>query len=323
MSEIINVSNRRPTWWRRVRNVLLIGLVVFLAVWNLLPPNVIRVPVVLGRGDDGQLHDESPQPSGNLLHFDAHVGVLKSQNSTTMGSTESHSHPAFLADRSLVIVNQSGHQLMERVGTELLTQLKHENHFDRLEYYPLGHSPKPGGEAPDLVLRLDLISVQESGLAGRTLNAMVTATLGSSLAGSSYRVNDHLTPPIVLMDSEISIGHESSMTGIESSSAKYMLQGKDIAKQLATSVSGRLKTLREKHPPMPKFPASLRPEFQAAPEFAFVKRLNATCRTSSHGLMFRNETFWQFESLENAEPLLSSVRDELQESGWQVNKFGS
>ncbi|MBM4076536.1 MAG: hypothetical protein FJ267_12975, partial [Planctomycetes bacterium] len=268
---------------------LVLLLVGFLAVWNLLPPEVVRRPVVMGRGDDGKLHEQSPEHVSGL-HFNAHVGALKSQNNTTTASTESHSNPAFFADRSLVILNLSDHLLMERIGTELLGQLKADNQFDRIEYYPAGQGPEMGAEAGDLFLSLTLESIDESGIIGRSLKATVAATLGRSPAASNHSVNDHLSPPIVSLKADISVDHESSLAGIESSSARYSQQGKDIAKHLMTSVSGKLKTLREKYRSLRNLPSSLRPEFVVAPEFEFLMRLNATRQTSVHGFMFHNET---------------------------------
>lgn len=318
MSELPAAPKRSRTW-RRIKFGLLIVFVLFLAVWNLLPLDVVREPVVLGRGGDGALHEVPPKPVGNRLHFNAQAGALQAQNTTITGGTESHSDPAFLADHSLMILNLSDHPLMERIGTELLKQLRTDSRFDRLTYYPLGHSPEAGTEAPDLVLSINLESIDESGITGRTLKAKVMMTLGSSFAASHYSVNDHLSPPIVSLNVTSTVEHQSSMTGIESSSAKYTLQGQDITKQLANAVSDKLKTLRETYSLMPKFPAALRPEFVAAPEFELLKRLQATRRTSFHGFMFHNETFWKFTSSENAEPLLASVRDELQESGWRID----
>jgi hypothetical protein len=319
MSEIPVLPQRSQTW-RWIKIGLLFLLVAFLAVWNLMPPDVVRNPVVLGRGDDGKLH-EQPRKDESGLHFNAHVGALRSQNSTTTSSSESHSDPAFLADRSLVIFNHSNHVLMERIGTELLALLKTDSQFNRLAYYPSGHLPETGAEAPDLWLSINLESIEESGITGRELKATVTATLGSSIAGSHRTVHDHLSPPFVTLNASISVDHESSMTGIESSSAEYSQQGKDIAKHLMKAVSGKLKTLREKHPPLPNLPSSLSPEFVAAPEFEFLKRLNATRQTSFHGFMFHNETFWQFTSTENTEPMLTSIRDELSKSDWRVGDF--
>ena len=87
MSEICEVPERSRAWpWIKIG--LLFLIVAFLAVWNLLPPGVVREPVVMGRGDDGKLHKQSPAQDGGL-QFNAHVGALKSQNNTTTASSES------------------------------------------------------------------------------------------------------------------------------------------------------------------------------------------------------------------------------------------
>lgn len=320
MSEVVPVPQTRRKWLRRIRNVALVALVVVVAAWKLMPANVVRSPILLERGNDAQLHEQSPRSSGNVLRIGAHAGALKSQNNMTAAASESHSSPAYLLDRSLIIFNESKHLLMERVGTELLETLKTDNQFDRLEYYPSGHLPKPGALAAEMVIRLDVVSIAETGITTQDLKATVTASLGSSYAASNFHVHDHLSPPTVDHNSQITIEHQSSLTGVESSSARYVLQGKNIAAQLAKSVADRLKSLRTKYSPMPNLPQSLRPAFQATPDFSFVKRLNANVRSSSHGLMFCNETFWQFDSSEEIEPLLSRVRDELKETGWQLGQ---
>jgi hypothetical protein len=319
MPEVSGVpQHSRKRRWFKIG--LLFLVVALLAAWNLLPLDVVRNPVVMVRGDDGKLH-EQPREVGSGIHFNAHVGALKSQNNATTASSESRSNPAFFADRSLVILNLSDHALMERIGTELLKMLKADSHFDRLGYYPAGHGPEIGSEAPDLFLCINLESIEKSGIIGRSLNATVTATLGPSLAASNHSVTDNLSPPIVTLNANISVEHQSSLTGIESSSARYSQQGKDIAKHLMTVVSNKLKTIREKHQSLPNLPKSLHPEFVAAPEFEFLKRLNATRHTSVHGFMFHNETFWQFTSTEDVEPLLTSIRDDLSKSGWQISQF--
>jgi hypothetical protein len=144
----------------------------------------------MGRGDDGKLH-EQPEKAGNGLHFNAHVGVLKSQNNTSTGSSESHSNPAFLADRSLVIFNRSNHVLMERIGTELLEQLKADSHFDRVAYYPAGQLPEAGAEAPDLWLSINLDSIAESGIVELVAGAEPpNVEISANTAASFFVAND-------------------------------------------------------------------------------------------------------------------------------------
>lgn len=64
--------------WRRIKFGLLIVFVVLLAMWNLLPPDAVREPVMLGRGGDGALQELPPKPVGNRLLFNAQAGALQS-----------------------------------------------------------------------------------------------------------------------------------------------------------------------------------------------------------------------------------------------------
>ncbi len=125
--------------------------------------------------------------------------------------------------------------------------------------------------------------------------------------------------PTVYFRSSRTFKHQSSFDGIESSSAKYIFQGRDIAERLASDVSEKLKTLRASYWHLPKCPQVLYPKFQAAPKFEFLDRLGASRHFAGHGLMRYNESLWQFASSENAESLLNSIRDELQSSGWGVS----
>lgn len=303
---------------RRFRLPLLILTVACIAVWHLLPADVHRDPVLLARDDAGQL-DEVEPVGGRGVNFNAHLGTLKANNSTTTSTSSSHSNPSFFSARSLTIVNLSDDVLMERIGTELLELLKEELALDRLEYYPVGHLPKPGSLGPDFFLTLSLDSKKHSGLLSDTLDANVRARIGSCLARSSYSVHDHLTPPTVRVNSEIRIEHHSTFSGVESSAAAYVLQGRDIAKQISGVVTKLINDLADKHDPMPEMPDGLRkPKYRPTPEFQFVDDLEASQLTTSRGLMIHNETFWKFTSSKPAADIFELAGAELTASDWTI-----
>ncbi len=71
----------------RIGLYLLICLfVTFLALWNFLPLDVARSPVVLSRNEEGKLVEQSPK-TGVGLHWSVYAGKLKSEYSGT-GTTE-------------------------------------------------------------------------------------------------------------------------------------------------------------------------------------------------------------------------------------------
>ena len=276
-------------------------------------------PVILAREADGTLREQGPATS-NGVGFNAHLGELNSQNQTSCVSSSSHSNPAFFAARHLIIINQSDDVLMERVGAELLDSLKSELAVDRLEYYPLGHMPEPGGLSPDFYVTLELESKEVSGLLSDKLDAKVKANLGSTLAKSSFSSFDQLTPPLVNFHARVKVEHQSTYFGVESSAAAYILQGRDIAKQITNQLKAKFEAAREGHRPIPDIPAELAiPEWTPVPEFNFLSELNAEVLTSTHRLMIHNETFWRLTTNRTTAELFELVKEELTDGGWRVD----
>jgi hypothetical protein len=305
---------------RRVRIVTLVVAVGGLVVWNIFPPNVPNKPIVLAREADGALREQGGEAAGGLA-FNAHFGELKSQNSTSRFSSSGHSNPAFFAARHLIIINQSDDVLMERVGAELLDQLKQLLAVDRLEYYPFGHMPELGGLAPDFYVTLELKSKEVSGLVNDNLNATVKSTLGSTLAKSSFSSFDDLTPPIVRLHAGVEVEHQSTYFGVESSSAAYILQGRDIAKQIAAQLKTKFDAARGDHGALPEMPTELaNPEYSPIPEFKFLDQLGAKVVTSAHRLMTPNETFWRLTTDNTTDELFGVIKSELADSEWRLDR---
>jgi hypothetical protein len=304
---------------RRIRIATLVVAIGGLVVWNIFPPDVPNKPIVLAREADGTLREQGGEDAGALA-FNAHLGELKSQNSTSSVSSSGHSNPAFFAARHLIIINQSDDVLMERVGVELLDQLKQLLAVDRLEYYPFGHMPELGGLAPDFYVTLKLKSKEVSGLINDKLDATVKSTLGSTPANSSFSSFDDLTPPIVRLHASVEVRHQSTYFGVESSSAVYVLQGRDIAKQIASQLKTKFDEARADHGALPEIPIELaNPEYSPIPEFKFLDQLGAKVVTSAHRLMTPNETFWRLTTDKTTDELFGAIKSEFVDSGWRLD----
>lgn len=304
---------------RRIRIVTLVVACGGFVVWNIFPPDIPRKPIVLAREADGTLREQDGNDAGGLA-FNAHLGELKSSNETFTTSSSGHSNPAFFAARHLIIINQADDVLMERVGVELLDQLKQLLAVDRLEYYPFGHTPELGGLSPDFYVSLDLKSKAVSGLVNDKLDATVKAKLGSSLARSSFRSFDDLTPPIVHLHADVEVRHRSTYFGVESSAAAYVLQGRDIAKQIASQLKAKFDEARGDHDALPEMPTELaNPEYSPIPKFEFLEPLGAKVVTSAHRLMTPNETFWRLTTDKTTDELFGVIKSELADSGWWLD----
>lgn len=307
--------SRIPRWcW--LATLVVVGPVIL--IWKGFPPDVPREPVILARDSDGALRQQGSPRAG--LALNAQLGTLKANNQTSCVSSSGHSNPAFFAARHLIIINQSDDVLMERVGAELIESLKSELAFDRLEYYPHGHLPETGKPAPDFYLMLELRSKTVSGLMNDQLQATVKALLGSTPVRSRFNSFDQLSPPLVRLHAEVEVEHESTYFGVESSGATYVLQGRDIAKQITARLKTSFEKAREGHQPVPELPVELaEPEWSPVPDFEFLRNLNAEVLTSTHRLMTHNETFWRLKSDGTTAELFADVKGELAGSGWRVD----
>jgi hypothetical protein len=251
------------------------------------------------------------------LNFEAHASSLQSTNNVSSIGSTIHSSPGFFAERSMMILNRSNHLLMQRVGDGLLQYLQEENPLDRIDYFPTGHSPPTGDRAPDLFVTLDLTALEETGIVDRDLDATVTLTLGSTLTTSNHSVSDSYSPPTLELFAHSTIEHASSLTGVESSSARYRLQGNDIAQEVGKVIVEKLKSLRTQHKALPLLPESFYPEWVSTPEFAFLAVHDATLLTSLRGLCYHNETLWVIQNVSDAVALLDQIHSELTSLDWK------
>lgn len=316
-----NPEPSKPAQRPQSRVIVIIACIALLPIVYavfLAPPQALDTPLQLERGDDGALHpvsNEAPAKTG--LHFAGHTGKLNSRNNTSKGVATSSSPPGYLSIRSVIVMNDSDHLLLKRVGEELVAQLRDDEHIDRLDYYPVGHMPKIGAAAPDFFITLGLDAVKHSGTLGHTLDATVNATIGTTLTRGNSSTHDHLTPPTVEINGTISIEHHSEFTGVETSASKYVLQGKDIATQLVKSINDTLQDTRDDSELMPELPDAFYPEWREAPEFDFLDTYEAERLTGFHQLMSRNESFWKLRPVDDPIGVLMGIQDELRERGWK------
>ena len=309
----------------RIRLALIAcGLIFFLLAVGIIyvacgvSPQTIDRPLELARGEDGEFHpigDNDHSAKGAPLSV--HAAKVTSQNNFSISATSSHFNTASFQTRSLILFNRSDHLLMKRVGEKLLELLKKNPQLERLEYFPLGHRPDPGIEAPDIVLSIDLESIEESGMVDRVLEAKIKAVFGTSLAASNHSVTDSLTPPVVRFHARMTLDHQSTLTGFESSAAKYSQQGQNIAEQIAKGVLDKLSEERKKHKAQLDLPDGFRPPWRQPPTFAFLDEFEAEQITSTHGLMVHDETFWKLPRVTNVQQVFATIRDELQSAGWK------
>jgi hypothetical protein len=297
--------------------VVLTTLTVMAFVWFCFPPVTNTEPVSLQKNSQGKLQPVGSNSDGGGVNFEAHAGGLTASNSVSSSTVTSHSSPGFFAERSMMILNRSDHLLMQRVGDGLIEYLQDQSQLDRVDYFPAGYGPSVGDKAPDLFVMLDLAEIKESGIVGRDLEATVTLTLGSALTKSNHSVLNSYSPPTLELSARFTLEHASSLMGVESSAARYRLQGNDIAKEVGEAIVEKVKSLLKEQKALPTLPESFYPVWSPTPEFAFLADRKATLLTSLHGLCYHNETLWVIPDVRDAAVLLEQVHSELTSLNWQ------
>ncbi|MCP4783890.1 MAG: hypothetical protein GY903_23610 [Fuerstiella sp.] len=297
--------------------IVLTTMTVAAFVWFGVPPVTNTQPVSLQKNSEGRLQQIDSNGEAGGLNLEAHAGSLQSSNGISSSTATSHSSPGFFAERSMMILNRSDHLLMQRVGDGLIEYLQDQSHLDRIDYFPTGHGPAVGDRAPDLFVMLDLGAIEESGIVGRDLDATVTLTLGSALTKSNHSVVNSYSPPTLDLSAQFTIEHASSLTGVESSAARYRLQGNNIAQEVGKAILEKLESLLEEHKALPKLPESFYPTWIATPEFAFLADQEATLLTSMRGLCCHNESLWVVPNVKDAAALLEQVHSELTALNWK------
>ncbi len=297
--------------------IVLTTLTVTAFVWFCVPPVTNTQPVSLQKNSEGRLQQIDSNGETGGLNFEAHAGSLQSSNGVSSSTATSHSSPGFFAERSVMILNRSDHLLMQRVGDGLIDYLQDQSQLDRIDYFPAGFGPSVGDKAPDLFVMLDLTAIEESGIVGRDLEATVTLTLGSALTKSNHSFLNSYSPPTLDLSARFTIEHASSLTGVESSAARYRLQDNDIAQEVGKAILEKLKSLLEKHEALPELPESFYPAWISTPELAFLADHEATLLTSLHGLCCHNESLWVIPDVRDAAALLEQVHLQLTSLDWK------
>ncbi len=309
----VDSERPRPRKFRWLMYALLAIVAVAGGLWFLPSPETINQPVRLVRDANGTLNYEVAP--ARQFTFVANAASIESQNSLSTASSVVHSKPDYFADRSISIINLSDHLLAKRAAECMVGLLAEDDTLQQIDYYPPGHSPVHGSKATDLYVMLEMVSVKRSRFGGE-LQANFSASFGTVPFRSNVSTSDDLSLPTLKFASSINLGHQSSMSGVESSGSEYLLQGKDIGTQLAESIKSQLKDLREDELRLPTLPSEFFPEWTETPDFEFIDRHSATEFLCVNGLCVSNDTFWLISSSEDSQPLIRSIYEELSGSGW-------
>ena len=288
-----------------------------------------REPVILkndaGRTTDDRRSDVGPSSlvaragGGALPWGQAQLALVKAKNGVqTFGSTSAESDDK-ASLRSIVLICQNPHPLLDRATRQLQKALIRLADVEKVEYYPCGTWPEPGGVLPDVFIALDILELRERAfLCNRRLGAVIQWQVSNALFPGPAQPDLASAPPAAAFYMESRLDHDSAMTGIESPRSAYKIEAASIAAEMAKSVSKQFASLLDRYGQMPPVPAMLCGTYREPPEFSFLKDNNAERLVSASGLFKDNSSVWRFAEQRRTDEALAAYRDQLQSAGWQA-----
>jgi hypothetical protein len=216
----------------------------------------------------------------------------------------------------VLLLSDNPHPFCRKIVDRLEQQLKESPHIRSLERLnePFTITQRDG--APDLFLRVDLVSAKGSGVLPSTFQSVVTATLGNAPWFDTLHIRDGSSAPVVSIEWNATVDSESTFLGLTTD--RYKEAAHDIAQSLAKSITENLAKLSTEHPPLPSLPAEFFGPYEPVADFDWLSTVSARRSASFCGLFTHNETYWRFQTATNPGPVLEQIAQSLSRAGWDI-----
>ncbi len=303
----------RPVGFGSVAAIAFVAFVLAFFEWPLLDYG--HKPVILRTKDRAEVAEVHRPPS--LPWGQAHIALVKAKNGVqTFGSTSAESDDK-ASVRNIALVCQSPHVLLDRATRQLQKALVGLADVEKVEYYPYGTWPEPGGPLPDIFIAVDMLELDEKAfLCNRRLGAIIQWQVSNVLFPGPAQANHGNVPPTVAFYMESRLDHGSTMMGIESPRSLYKVEADGIAAEMAKSVSKQFANLLDKYGQLPRVPDAFYGTYREPPEFSFLKDNQAERLISASGLFRNNLSIWRFAEQRRTDEALAAYREQLQAAGW-------
>jgi hypothetical protein len=244
------------------------------------------------------------------------VGKTETRSSMTSGLSASAPEYATFNFGRVLLLSDNPHPFCRKIVDRLEQRLKESPHIRSVERLnePFTITQRDG--APDLFLRVDLVSAKGSGVLPSTFQSVVTATLGNAPWFDTLHIRDGSSAPVVSIEWNATVDSESTFLGLTTD--RYKEAAHDIAQSLAKSITENLAKLSTEHPPLPSLPAEFFGPYEPVADFDWLSTVSARRSASYCGLFTHNETYWRFQTSTNPGPVLEQIAQSLSRAGWDI-----
>ena len=244
--------------------------------------------------------------------------VGKTETRSSMVSVDSSVAPEYATFNSgrVLLLSGNPHPFCRKIVDRLEQRLKESPHIRTVERLnePFTITQRDG--APDLFLRVDLVSAKGSGVLPSTLKSVVSASLGNTPWLDTSYPSDGSSAPVFIMKWEATVDSESTFLGLTTD--RYETAAQDIAHSLAKSMTEKLAELSEEHSPLASLPAEFFGPYEPVPDFDWLSTVSARRSASYCRLFTHNETYWRFQTSTNPGPVMKQIAQSLTRAGWEV-----
>jgi hypothetical protein len=244
------------------------------------------------------------------------VGKTETRSSMTSGQSTSAPEYATFNSGRVLLLSDNPHPFCRKIVDRLEQQPKESPHIQAVERLnePFTITQRDG--APNLFLRVDLVSAKGSGVLPSTFKSVVTASLGNTPWFDTMNIRDESSAPVVSIEWNATVDSESTFLGLTTD--RYEKAAHDIAQSLAKSMTENLAKLSEEHPPLPSLPAEFFGPYEPVADFDWLSTVSARRSASYCGLFTHNETYWRFQTSTNPGPVLEQIAQSLSRAGWDI-----
>jgi hypothetical protein len=244
------------------------------------------------------------------------IGKTETRSSMTSGhSSKAPKYATFNSGRVLLL-SDNPHPFCRKIVDRLEQRLKESPHIRSVERLSEPFTITQRDGAPDLFLRVDLVSAKGSGLLTSTFKSVVSASLGNAPWFDTLHMRDGSSAPVVSIEWNATVDSESTFLGLTTD--RYEAAAHDIAHSLAKSMTEKLAELSEEHPPLPSLPVEFFGPYEPVADFDWLSTVSARRSASYCGLFTHNETYWRFQTSTNPGPVLEQIAQSLKGAGWEV-----
>ena len=244
--------------------------------------------------------------------------VGKTETRSSMVSADSSVAPEYATFDSgrVLLLSGNPHPFCRKIVDRLEQRLKESPHIRAVERLnePFTITQRDG--APDLFLRVDLVSAKGSGVLTSTFKSVVSASLGNTPWLDTSYPSDGSSAPVFIMKWEATVDSESTFLGLTTD--RYETAAHDIAHSLSKSITEKLAKLSEEHSPLASLPAEFFGPYEPVADFDWLSTVSARRSASYCGLFTHNETYWRFQTSINPAPALEQIAQSLTRAGWEV-----